>query len=71
MDKRKDGKGQAFRSVQIEGFELLIGKGDEENDRLTFKVAENTDFWLHVANLPGSHVVIRNPDKVSEPPAPS
>lgn len=68
VDKRKDGKGQAFRSVQIEGFELLIGKGDEENDRLTFKVAENTDFWLHVANLPGSHVVIRNPDKVSEPP---
>ncbi|MBS1766606.1 MAG: DUF814 domain-containing protein [Acidobacteria bacterium] len=67
-EKRKDGKGAAFRSVQIEGFELLIGKGDEENDRLTFKVAENTDFWLHVANLPGSHVVIRNPDKVSEPP---
>jgi hypothetical protein len=68
MDKRKDGKGAAFRSVQIEGFELLIGKGDAENDQLTFKVAENTDFWLHVANMPGSHVVIRNPDKVSEPP---
>ncbi len=68
VDKRKDGKGAAFRSVQIEGFEVLIGKGDEENDRLTFKVAENTDFWLHVASLPGSHVVIRNPDKVSEPP---
>lgn len=68
VDKRKDGKGAAFRSVQIEGFELLIGKGDAENDQLTFKVAENTDFWLHVANMPGSHVVIRNPDKVSEPP---
>lgn len=70
VDKRKDGKGAAFRSVQIEGFELLIGKGDAENDQLTFKVAENTDFWLHVANMPGSHVVIRNPDKVSEPPRP-
>ncbi len=68
VDKRKDGKGQAFRSVQVEGFELLIGKGDAENDQLTFKVAENADFWLHVANLPGSHVVIRNPDRVSEPP---
>lgn len=68
VEKRKDGKGAAFRSVQIEGFELLIGKGDAENDQLTFKVAENTDFWLHVANMPGSHVVIRNPDKVSEPP---
>jgi hypothetical protein len=66
--KRKDGKGTAFRSVMVEGFEVLIGKGDAENDQLTFKVADNTDFWLHVASVPGSHVVIRNPDKLSELP---
>ncbi len=66
--KRKDGKGVAFRSVMVDGFEVLIGKGDAENDQLTFKVAENTDFWLHVASVPGSHVVIRNPDKLSELP---
>lgn len=66
--KRKDGKGVAFRSVVVDGFEVLIGKGDAENDQLTFKVADNLDFWLHVANLPGSHVVIRNPDKLSELP---
>ncbi|MDR3682671.1 MAG: hypothetical protein P4L11_02985, partial [Geothrix sp.] len=64
--KRKDGKGAAFRSVMVDGFEVLIGKGDLENDQLTFKVADNLDFWLHVASLPGSHVVIRNPDKLSE-----
>jgi predicted ribosome quality control (RQC) complex YloA/Tae2 family protein len=66
--KRKDGKGNAFRSVMIDGFEVLIGKGDAENDQLTFKVADNLDFWLHVASVPGSHVVIRNPDKLSELP---
>ena len=66
--KRKDGKGAAFRSVVVDGFEVLIGKGDAENDQLTFKVADNLDFWLHVANVPGSHVVIRNPDKLSELP---
>ena len=66
--KRKDGKGAAFRSVMVDGFEVLIGKGDAENDQLTFKVADNTDFWLHVAGVPGSHVVIRNPDKLSELP---
>ena len=66
--KRKDGKGVAFRSVMVDGFEVLIGKGDAENDQLTFKVADNTDFWLHVASVPGSHVVIRNPDKLSELP---
>jgi hypothetical protein len=67
-DKRKDGKGMAFRSVMVDGFEVLIGKGDAENDQLTFKVADNLDFWLHVASHPGSHVVIRNPDKLSELP---
>ena len=66
--KRKDGKGAAFRSVMVDGFEVLIGKGDAENDQLTFKIADNLDFWLHVASHPGSHVVIRNPDKLSELP---
>ena len=66
--KRKDGKGVAFRSVMVDGFEVLIGKGDAENDQLTFKVADNLDFWFHVASVPGSHVVIRNPDKLSELP---
>lgn len=67
-NKRQDGKGRAFRSVMVEGFEVLIGKGDADNDALTFKVGNPADFWLHVANVPGSHVLIRNPDKISEPP---
>ncbi len=66
--KRADGKGLAFRSVMIEGFEVLIGKGDVDNDRLTFKVAAPLDWWLHVASVPGSHVIIRNPDKLSDAP---
>ncbi len=66
--KRQDGKGRAFRSVMVESFEVLIGKGDVDNDALTFKVGNPLDFWLHVASVPGSHVIIRNPDKVSEPP---
>jgi hypothetical protein len=68
LDQRSDGKGKAFRSLQVDNFEVLIGKGDADNDRLTFKVAAGADFWLHVAGVPGSHVVIRNPDKVGEPP---
>jgi len=67
-DVRADGKGKAFRSVMVEGFEVLIGKGDADNDQLTFKVAAGHDLWLHVANTPGSHVVIRNPERISELP---
>ncbi len=67
---RSDGKGRAFRSVMVDGFEVLIGKGDADNDQLTFKVAEPLDLWLHVASTPGSHVVVRNPDRISEFPRP-
>ena len=67
---RADGKGRAFRSVMVEGFEVLIGKGDADNDQLTFKVAAPLDLWLHVAGSPGSHVVVRNPDRLSDFPRP-
>ena len=61
-------KGRPYRSVVIEGFEVLIGRGDAENDELTFRVAERRDLWLHVAGgTPGSHVVIRNPEELEVP----
>jgi predicted ribosome quality control (RQC) complex YloA/Tae2 family protein len=62
-------KGKPYRVVEYEGFEILVGKGDAENDRLTFGVAEPRDLWLHVSGTPGSHVVIRNPDALPELPA--
>ena len=67
---RSDGKGRAFRSVMVDGFEVLIGKGDADNDQLTFKIAAPLDLWLHVAGTPGSHVIVRNPDRISEFPRP-
>jgi len=63
-------KGRGYRVFVIEGFEVLVGKGDAENDTLTFSVAEPRDFWLHVAGPAGSHVVVRNPDALPELPRP-
>ena len=51
-------KGRPFRSISVLGFEVLVGKGDAENDALTFGEAEPHDFWLHVAGPPGSHVAV-------------
>lgn len=42
-----------------EGFEILVGRNNLENDRLTLKTASNSDLWLHTKELPGSHVIIR------------
>jgi predicted ribosome quality control (RQC) complex YloA/Tae2 family protein len=61
-------KGRPYRVVNADGFEILIGKGDAQNDQLTFRVAEPCDFWLHVAGAPGSHVIVRNPERLPELP---
>jgi predicted ribosome quality control (RQC) complex YloA/Tae2 family protein len=55
-----------FRVLQIDGREVLIGKGARDNDELTFDVASPEDFWFHVADYSGSHVVVRNPGKDRE-----
>ena len=62
-------KGRPYRTVIVEGLEVLIGRGARENDSLTFSVAERRDFWLHVAGgTPGSHVVVRNPEGLAALP---
>ncbi len=56
-------KGRPYRTFVVQGWEVLVGRGDEDNDYLTFDVAEPRDLWLHVAGgTAGSHVVVRNPE---------
>lgn len=63
-------KGRPYRTVVIDGYEVLIGKGAEENDVLSIEVAAPHDLWLHIAGgVPGSHVVIRNPEHTEIPKA--
>jgi len=64
-------KGKPYRTVVVEGHEVLVGRGDVENDELTFGVAAPEDFWLHVAGgVAGSHVVVRNPENLDRLPRP-
>jgi predicted ribosome quality control (RQC) complex YloA/Tae2 family protein len=61
-------KGRPYRTFWIEGYEVLVGRGDEENDDLTFRVAEPDDLWMHVGGgTPGSHVLVRNPTRAEIP----
>lgn len=43
-----------------DGYEILVGRAARTNDQLTFKIARPHDLWLHAADYPGSHVVVRN-----------
>lgn len=53
--------GRWFRSS--DGYEIAVGRNDRDNDALTFRVARPQDLWLHAADYPGSHVIIRNPKR--------
>ncbi|MDS1029629.1 NFACT RNA binding domain-containing protein [Bacillota bacterium LX-D] len=46
-----------------EGFHIYIGKNNKQNDWLTTKFAKDDDLWLHVKDLPGSHVIIKTEGK--------
>lgn len=63
-------KGARWRTIDVEGFEVLVGKGARENDELTFRVAEPHDLWLHASGYAGSHVIVRNPERLSRLPRP-
>lgn len=68
-DRRTDGKGRAWRAVEAEGYEILVGRGARENDALTFGEASPRDLWLHAAGYAGSHVIIRMPEDGDDVPA--
>lgn len=40
------------------GFQILVGRNNKQNDRLTLKQAAKNDIWLHAKDIPGSHTVI-------------
>jgi predicted ribosome quality control (RQC) complex YloA/Tae2 family protein len=55
------------RYVSADGYEMLVGRAAGDNDNLTFKIAKPNDLWLHAADYPGSHVVVRNPTRKDVP----
>ena len=58
-----------FRSE--DGFAILVGRNNVQNDRLTLKTARGGDIWFHTKNIPGSHVLVitegqKPPDRTLE-----
>ena len=67
--RREPQTSSAYRTfISSDGFEILVGKKSKDNDQLTFKIAKSLDTWMHAADYPGSHVVVRNPNRKEIPP---
>ena len=41
-----------------EGYKILVGRNNRENDYLTTVLAGKNDLWFHTKNIPGSHVIV-------------
>lgn len=41
-----------------DGFTILVGRNNHQNDQLSLKFAEKTDIWLHTQTITGSHTLI-------------
>lgn len=47
-----------LKFISDDGFTILVGRNNRQNDSLTLKNSRNYDVWLHTLNSPGSHTVI-------------
>lgn len=44
--------------MSSDGFRILVGRNNVQNDMLTLKTAKNYDVWLHIQKYAGSHTII-------------
>ena len=42
-----------------DGFTMLVGKNNYQNEELSFKIADGNDWWFHAKGAPGSHVIVK------------
>ena len=64
----KSAKAKLLEFTTTNGYRVLCGKNNTQNDMITFKMAEKNDWWFHVKNLHGSHVVMLNTQDQKEIP---
>lgn len=47
-----------YEFMTTDGYRVLVGRNNIQNDRLSLKTARKSDMWLHTQKIPGSHVII-------------
>jgi predicted ribosome quality control (RQC) complex YloA/Tae2 family protein len=68
--KKEGGKKEGAvgrRFLSSDGYEIVVGRNDRDNDYITFRLARPQDAWLHAADYAGSHVLVRNPTREPVP----
>ena len=62
-ESKKD-KFPNLKKMEIDGYSIIMGRDALSNDHLTTIMADPEDLWFHVRGVPGSHIIIRQRDKL-------
>ena len=54
----------SYDVLNIDGFQVYVGKNNIQNDYITHKLASPNDIWFHTQKIHGSHVLLKNPDSL-------
>jgi len=65
--ERKHTSPTITKYLTSDGYTVLCGRNNLSNDHLTTKLADRSDWWFHVKNQPGSHVVLVEKEGEYEP----
>lgn len=60
---KKEANISSPREYHIDGYTVLVGKNNKQNDYLTTKLASPNDIWFHTKDIHGSHVILKNPSE--------
>ncbi|MBP3238206.1 MAG: NFACT family protein [Lachnospiraceae bacterium] len=68
---KSSSKSLPFHYRTPEGYDIYVGRNNYQNDELSFKMSNGSDWWFHSKTIPGSHVILKNkgeeiPDKEFE-----
>ena len=58
-EKRKKIQSKPLKFISSDGYEILVGKNNFQNEEVTFKIAKPDDWWFHAKGVAGSHVILR------------
>ena len=65
--KLNKSKKRELLSFNYKDFQIFVGRNNKENEEISFSKGQPNDIWMHVKDIPGSHVLIlRNNKKVPE-----
>ncbi len=57
--QKEEPSSKPMEFLSSDGIEILVGKNNTQNDKLTLKLSSPNDIWLHTKEIPGSHVILR------------